>query len=44
LNDIEDIINREIKLVDFEPLDMIESLNEETFDRVASHAQKGGTV
>jgi hypothetical protein len=44
LNDIEDIINREIKLVDFEPLDMIESLNEETLARVASHAQKGGTV
>ena len=44
LKDIEDIIIREIKLVDYEPLDILESLNEETLARVVSHVQKGAVV
>ncbi len=40
LKDIEDIILRELKLLDYEPLDILESLNEDTLPRFVSHAQK----
>ncbi len=39
IKDIEDIITREIKLVDYEPIEVVESLNETTLQRIVAHVQ-----
>jgi|LauGreDrversion4_2_1035121.scaffolds.fasta_scaffold640327_2 hypothetical protein len=41
IKDIEEIINREVKLIDYEPVEIFESLNEETLSRIIHQASVG---